>query len=443
MGNGLRITVFLTVCLGAAACTPIQSLDDVAIEHSFRGLQGTYYLPRTLLNIDTGDGFVPEPPKESDIMEYTDRPRADRFAPLFRDAGFTEVAAGNADAPKNPNGPGNPPNSPANPATPTPASPTPATPPQVQRSDGGVQVNKFQLSSKIDQDPEAHLLYRFTPSSAADDVIEVDTDSNGLLTSVSSDNTDRTGDIAISVAQLIFTFSTQGAAPPTLQTLVQPPPVLPFKASYDPLDPDDVNLVRAPLAKKNFCILVNKETELPGTPLEVANKLCGKGSVAPPPVARTLFPVPVTPYALAHPGIYYRKTVSLPVHVYSRIETGADWTLVWAGQEQFFDPSELYQVTIDRASFVQKKTLIKFSDGSLTSIRMEKPSQTLAFMSIPVKVARIIFAIPLAGLQQDTALVQAQTNALNAEVARATAETNLLKLQAQQTVKGIELTPIQ
>jgi hypothetical protein len=49
---------------------------------------------------------------------------------------------------------------------------------------------------------------------------------------------------------------------------------------------------------------------------------------------------------------------------------------------------------ITRAAFVRKVTNLTFDSGVLTEIHIEKPSEALAFMEIPLTIAKAILSVP-------------------------------------------------
>lgn len=301
------------------------------------------------------------------------------------------------------------------------------------------QIEKVTLTKKVEPDPEARLLYTLDPSAWADDVLQVTTSSEGLLAAVSSVNTDRTADVAVSAAQLVFTVATGGAGLPTeilaelsKQQAKEKPP---FTGVFDPTNAEEVDRVKRALVDRNYCLLLGNEVNI------VAAKE-GGGRRRDACYAATWYEGPTLhqfAYAGRYPGIYYRRLKPLPLSVYKIDGEGMD--LLWTGQVLVFMKDDLYNVTIDRAAFVRQETLITFTDGSLTSIKLDKPSQVLAAVGIPVKIARIAFAIPLAGLQQNTAVVKAQTDLLNQQTALIDAQMKLVEIQAKQAGQAVIAVP--
>jgi hypothetical protein len=84
----------------------------------------------------------------------------------------------------------------------------------------------------------------------------------------------------------------------------------------------------------------------------------------------------------------------------------------------------LGQVPITRAPFVTKKFVMAFTNGMLTSLQITNPSEALAFVQIPIAIAKSIASIPSAVLQFKTTQITADNNLL-------TAQQNNLSLQRQ------------
>jgi hypothetical protein len=395
--------------LALGACYPIETVEDTALTRAEPGLHGYYYLPRTLLTVAVKPQTAQAP-----------NPAPDSPAALAAPAQGT-------------------------PPPPAKGTPAPKQPGQQQPSDqrpsGGpvtpqgdiISIEEITLSKAIDADPRTKLLYRFEPSVVSDDVLQVDTDESGLLSAVSSDTTDRTGDIIVSLADLIFTIATHGAALPSNALIA---PKLPFAATYDPFDYDDLRKVRPALRAAGYCILVGRYEVGEGS--RTCNTSVPRGA-GPEVPAKAPWIAPVVDYSLAYGGIYYRRPVPTPIEMYER--TAGSWQLIWKGSQPLFDKSDFYQITIDRGQFIEKQTTIKFTNGSLTSIKLSKPSEALAFVNIPVKVARIAFAIPLAGLQQDTNLVDAETKLATSQANLINAQSSLLKLQVKQAGPNVVAIP--
>lgn len=295
---------------------------------------------------------------------------------------------------------------------------------QIAQVDTGLQLT---VSKSVESDPTYRLSYRLETSPLARDVLTVDTGQDGLIKTISSTSTDQTGAIAIKLAELVFTTATggaplEGAAPRALPggSLASGHK---FSASYDPLDPIESRRARNGMAAAGFCVLVGADAA------HQPDKTC---DVPRPTASITEY---VQTYVAENPAIYFRRAVPLPVTIY-RKKSNEKFDLIFSGNDLFFDKTSLYELKIDRAAFVEKKVEVTFDNGHLQKISVTKDSEVLAFVGIPVRVAQIIFSIPLATLKREKELIDAETGVLTATQKKLEAEAALLKTANAQAAAG-------
>ncbi|WP_119390377.1 hypothetical protein [Taklimakanibacter lacteus] len=91
---------------------------------------------------------------------------------------------------------------------------------------------------------------------------------------------------------------------------------------------------------------------------------------------------------------------------------------------------------VRRGPCIKKTNELAFTNGVLTKIRVDKPSEVLGCLSIPIDVAKAIVSIPaelfkvkLENIGRDTQLAQAQTQAINAQIALLNAQAAYLARQ--------------
>ncbi|MDX1158745.1 hypothetical protein [Sinorhizobium medicae] len=285
--------------------------------------------------------------------------------------------------------------------------------------------NTLTVTRTAEGDPRAVRNYTITPSAFSSDIVKVEQTDN-LLTKISSDATDQSGNIVLNLAELVFTTASGGASlPANMRSLPAGATgtTTSFSASFDPLDPVEALSAREGLIEGGFCISVGAETR-------VAPNLVCSSSYRPAEDVRF---ITAANYESRVPGIWFRRTVPTPVRIYQKASNVAGWKLLFSGNENLFDKSALYQLEIDRAAFVQKKIEVTFASGSMTTVSVDQPSTLAAATLLPVKVARIIFAIPLAGFQQDQALTEARTKLLTQQAA-------LVKAQRDYIALGVSAT---
>jgi hypothetical protein len=337
--------------------------------------------------------------------------------------------------------------------------------PNVPVFDQGRILQSIMVTKKIEADPRARLVARYEPSPLADDDLQIMVGGDGLLSRITSHAKDRTGDIILNLAELVFTLGTGGGKlPEGVRSL--PAGVIPkapsFVASYDPLDPDDVLATRRGLAKAGFCIVTGElaishgptacpksESDpgllpappviaLPETVVSAYSSLPGrKGeSYAPPPPPLTGDPINPSQVLAREPGVYYRQPVPVPVRIYQRKGSSFKWEPLFAGSELLFDKAEAYQLDIDRAAFVQKDVTVQFSSGALAQIDIKKPSELYELSTIGLKIAKLIVAAPIEALNVNKSRIDAETSYIEAQTKLLEKQNTLLKKQTELVNNG-------
>lgn len=290
-----------------------------------------------------------------------------------------------------------------------------------------VKADKTSLvvTKATEPDPGGRMKFKYQSSAFSDDDLLAEVAEDGLLKSVSATAKDRSGDIAVNIAETVFTIGTAGAPLPSeLRSLpAQIPGVGGFTASYDPLDPTEAGDVRQGLAKAGYCIVVGQEATF-------GSGVCPKsGAASTMPSSHVAYDNPAR-HLLNQPGIYYRQPTPEPVRIYRRDRAG--WNPVFVGNETLFDKSEVYQVAVDRAAFVEKKVELTFQSGALTKVHVNKPSELFALSTAGLKIVKIALAIPLEALNQNATLTNAKAAKIQAETTLLQRQDELLKLQVEQ-----------
>jgi hypothetical protein len=98
-------------------------------------------------------------------------------------------------------------------------------------------------------------------------------------------------------------------------------------------------------------------------------------------------------------------------------------------------------VRLDRAAFVTKKLNLDFTNGMLKDIDLHNPSEVLAFIQIPIDVAKAIVSIPSAMLDFKVTNIEADTKLLTAQKDNLDLQRQLIETQnkfaaAQNAEKG-------
>lgn len=281
---------------------------------------------------------------------------------------------------------------------------------------GGVYyLPKHILRVAISSDKKAYISTVAVPDGGAietglalsgfsDDTITVKTTAAGFLEEIDATLVDRTGDILIEAAKIIARFR---SAPPPTATIVQ-------DMYFDPFDSRRALAVNGALRASGYCVEVELRPNIwsPG---------CSRGSLG---SHESTLPIATPAPASLKPGVYYRRATPLMVHVVKDGRTAELAPYAFANGEPIF------QVDIRRSIFVTRKTKVTFTDGALTSVYVDKPSEVLAGVRLPIAIVDAFANALTAGQAQSrSALYQAQANKENSSAA-------LIDVTTQQMAAG-------
>ncbi|TRC77339.1 hypothetical protein FJV83_27320 [Mesorhizobium sp. WSM4307] len=234
-------------------------------------------------------------------------------------------------------------------------------------------------------------------SGLSDDKITVTFDKTGLLASVSATLTDRTGDILVELAKIAAHFRAAPADKPLLQ-----------EVAFDPFDSVAAKKSNDILKGSKSCVEVELRPGVwsPGCDLLSLGKSTGS------PIQLYRLPKSVMP------GIYYRRAASRMVHV---VLNGKTVMLV---PRDFANDEPIYRIDINRSAFVTRSTEIKFEDGALISVMVDKPSEVLAAVKLPLAIVSAVVDSATAGT------AGAKSASLNADAAKSNSQANLANVAA-------------
>lgn len=254
----------------------------------------------------------------------------------------------------------------------------------------GKPTGALKVSLSIDgvryvPDPLFHYSVSLNHSTFFDDDISVAVDDKSLLKSVNSITSDRTGDVIQKLAE----------APTQILKanlfVDKNPVVTKFDIKFS-LDPDSA----ADRARLND-YLSNLDPKIQFR-------------------ARPLVSIPSS-RSLTHPdcGIHICFRTAMPYAFELFTTKGSDLTVVARQIAVLPNPHVVGQIPITRAPFVKKEFKLDFTNGMLTSVHLTNPSEALAFVQIPISVAKAIVSIPSAMFQFKTTQITADNNLLTAQ----------------------------
>lgn len=292
---------------------------------------------------------------------------------------------------------------------------------RVTDTDSGKQLH---VTKSTEADPDMRVAFDFAHLPWFSDDLKVTLDSDNLLSNVATITDDRTTEIAKTLTNLIFTSVTgvsRTRAVPGADTDLNKVVVV----SYDPFDFNEADRARTVLRKAGVCVLVGSEVDL-GTDQcrSGAPKMLAFSQVVRPALSRE---------SKRSPGLYHRAPAVKAIALYTRSSAKAAWEPRFVGNERFLDKTSLYRIALKRYALVESKFTINYQNGTLKDIQVEKPSEIEELANIANDIVQAVFAAPLAGLQRDKGLIDAEKNLLNSRAELIQAQKKLMELQATTT----------
>jgi hypothetical protein len=265
-----------------------------------------------------------------------------------------------------------------------------------------VTISKFNVP-----DPTSRYFLKQEMNPFFDDHTMLEVDQQGLLTTTNVESEDKTSEIIDKVTETIINVAKISAnlgssiVPLTAEDVGQPPALLPFNCTFDPLVPSDVARARNVLRDAGFRLRVG-------------------GASGSKTVTATVTKAP------ASGGVFYRP----PLVVHLTVETAIEGVppVVEKAAVRIPDPAEIAVFSLSRPFLVKKTTNLAFIGGDLKTMDFKKPSEALAFVTIPASVTgKIAEAIPSiikiqdsranAGLVAEKAHLDAQKGVLDSQLA--------------------------
>jgi hypothetical protein len=255
----------------------------------------------------------------------------------------------------------------------------------------------------------------------SEDDVKVSIGPNGLLTKVNVSSEDKTGAIVLKLVELGEYVAKAIAFAETGQTTV-------FDATFDPFNPVESERVRVGLAAFGYAYHLFRTD----------------GSEVDPEAE------PVSPTRMTSPsasGIAFRPVFAYPLVLdqgpssrkRSRKSFGkpiATATVLLQNEAQ------IMTIPITRAAFVKKITYLGFDNGLLTEVDINKPSEALAFMDIPLAIAKAIVDIPAQIVQLKFNFAKANTDLLTQQRLEAQAQQALDNLRGQKMPSSPNVTKV-
>jgi hypothetical protein len=259
-------------------------------------------------------------------------------------------------------------------------------------------------------------------SLVSDDLVKVQRNQQGLLTSVNSSVQDKTPEIFEKLAQIGENLAIAGGRSGELRSADT------LDVEFDPFIWEEMIRVKGALRRFGFCVYVEGYSfSVAGLAPEGISKAGERWCSTDNPKqhddsASYYASLPVPPEVM-RTGILYRPNTSHKVVVLRRDDPGGPggWKLFQLARVNMSNMSPILSISVERAMFAKRDTDLTFSAGVLTDVSIKKTSELAGFVRIPLAIAKAVVDVPaqivqfkIADTQNQTALVNAQGNLINA-----------------------------
>jgi hypothetical protein len=291
------------------------------------------------------------------------------------------------------------------------------------------QAYQLVVSDPVaDSDRNQMYCLDYLASPFADDTVNVIRDpALGVLLRVSSVNDDKTKDVALTALQIGVIAATGNpnvTRKVRIETSAADAPTILADYALDPFDRIKLAEVNAALAGTyGYCAIIDGRTvqgpdiqSYCNSPLNYARNHYVPALDDPPPAIR--------PEEVGR-GILYRPNQTYHLVILRRRDpqSSTPWHIFQTKRIEMPNVSPVFSIGIERSMFVKRTTTLMFDNGVLRDIAIEKPSEVLGFVEIPLRVVQAVIAIP-------AQIVKVRIKAVNNEQAIADAQAGLIQNQA-------------
>ena len=234
-----------------------------------------------------------------------------------------------------------------------------------------------------------------------DDELDIRVGENGLLSSATVTSTDRTADILVEFAKIIGVAT---SPTPIFKSFAAPtttcPKTFTFKQVFDPLS-KDVDTVNGKMKSllgdgQEFKINVHQSTI----------------SESEAPLRKESFNLPLKAVA---GGLLYRRALPYVVAVEQKDQVTDGFHPIEAAVFMLPNRGPVSVIPFEAGPFVQTVTKVEFKDGMLTKWDVNKPSELLSVVRLPLALLKAMISVPAEIIKlrvdltnENTALVEAQ-----------------------------------
>lgn len=235
---------------------------------------------------------------------------------------------------------------------------------------------QITIAGVIEPDPNFLFVLRPRLSAWATDAMQITLGSNGLLNSVSSTNSDETGEVIIALSQIAmesFKLAAGGLPLGAKRTQTRPWPKE-VVVTFDPTKEADLHAARLALTEARLQLDVKADFT---------------------PFTKEWRELPKSKDESAHfDGFFYRPVAPFTISVSNTLEKSSVSQTVLLPNN-----TPILSFSPKRSPLVQRVTHITLENGTLKEISLNKPSSVLAGVKLPLTIIKSIVALPTDLLQ--------------------------------------------
>ena len=263
------------------------------------------------------------------------------------------------------------------------------------------------VNAYVDQDRRYQFCLDFLKKATSDDTLIVSRNQKLLLGRISSSADDKSTDIIKDIIRTIFVGITgdpqfgnadRSALPGQLGDTKR----LEFR--FDPFDIDQTDLINNSLRRYGFCVFVKHSAFLARHP--DINTYCdnpiGSGRRR---IEKRILKISTDKDTDVPPsftqGVFYRARLpyDFVVMIKPNRQARGGWKLRGSKSVLFENASPVFSVGVNRTYFAERKTSLVFDQGTLRDVQIDKDSELVKFVEIPLAIAKSIAAVPTSILQ--------------------------------------------
>jgi hypothetical protein len=287
-------------------------------------------------------------------------------------------------------------------------------------SESGV-ISTPVVKSKMIADRTQTFCLDYLAAANADDIVTVNRDVQGLLSGIHGDVKDKTPEIAQALIETAANIAV-AAGRQTLDVAGRER----LDLEFDPFVWDELMMAKTALRRFGYCLYVEGHS-FPSYGRNAAGLRAAAerwcAADRPPPFVRDedLAALPV-PESVARTGVLYRPNIAHRVVILRKRDPGGrrPWQLYQSVMVEMPNVSPVLSIGVSRTLFAERKTTIKFEKGILTDVSIDKGSELVGFVTIPLAAAKAIVEVPAQIIKirindtgNQTALLNAQGALIN------------------------------